>query len=276
MKIKHNKKRNTAFVYEALIREGTSAILQKDDKRKQTIVNIIKEHFKNGSILKSDLECYRSLYENQNINKSTGGRIVREASLQKRLINPKELFAHQSRLIGDINKKLEASVFDNFVPNYKTLATISQLFAMTTSPKDRVVLEQVIVDNMSLVNTTEESSPIDALVMKSFVKKFNAKYDSGLLEEQKRLLTHYIVSFMDNAVELKSFLNEEIARLKKELKEAQSVEYISQDEEMLKKTSDVLAELESYKTQNINEQILLVVLKTQALVQEVSQNGDRN
>jgi hypothetical protein len=61
MKIKHNKKRNTAFVYEALIREGTSAILQKDEKRKQTIVDIIKEHFKNGSILKSDLECYRSL-----------------------------------------------------------------------------------------------------------------------------------------------------------------------------------------------------------------------
>ena len=32
MKIRHNKKRNTAFVYEALIREGTSAILQKDEK----------------------------------------------------------------------------------------------------------------------------------------------------------------------------------------------------------------------------------------------------
>ena len=30
MKVKHNKKRNTAFVYEALIREGTNAILKKD------------------------------------------------------------------------------------------------------------------------------------------------------------------------------------------------------------------------------------------------------
>ena len=42
MKIKHNKKRNTAFVYEALVREGTSAILQKDDERRNKIVLIIK------------------------------------------------------------------------------------------------------------------------------------------------------------------------------------------------------------------------------------------
>ena len=41
MKTRHNKKRNTAFVYEALIREGTSAILQKDEARCNKIVAII-------------------------------------------------------------------------------------------------------------------------------------------------------------------------------------------------------------------------------------------
>ena len=83
-------------------------------------------------------------------------------------------------------------------------------------------------------------------------------------------------SFVDNAVELKSFLNEEIGRLKRELKEAQTIDYINTDEEMLKKTSQILEELDSYKTQNINENILLVVLKTQALVREVAQDGDSN
>ena len=42
MKTKYNKKRNTAFVYEALIREGTSAILQGDHERKNTVVKLIK------------------------------------------------------------------------------------------------------------------------------------------------------------------------------------------------------------------------------------------
>jgi hypothetical protein len=45
MKTKYNKKRNTAFVYEALIREGTSAILQGDHDRKNTVVKLIKKHF---------------------------------------------------------------------------------------------------------------------------------------------------------------------------------------------------------------------------------------
>ena len=33
MKVKHNKKRNTAFVYEALINEATVAVLKDDFER---------------------------------------------------------------------------------------------------------------------------------------------------------------------------------------------------------------------------------------------------
>ena len=61
MKIKHNKKRNTAFVFESLMREATVAIIKDDQPRKDTVIKIIKEHFKPDSILKQHLECYRSL-----------------------------------------------------------------------------------------------------------------------------------------------------------------------------------------------------------------------
>ena len=67
MKIKHNKKRNTAFVYEALVREATVAILKNDRERKNKVISIIKKHFHNESMLHKDLEFYRSLYENQNL-----------------------------------------------------------------------------------------------------------------------------------------------------------------------------------------------------------------
>ena len=92
MKIKHNKKRNTAFVYEALIREATTAIIKGDRERKEKVVSIIKKHFHNGSILKMDLDCYRSLYENQNVNKETSKKTLKEAKLQKRLMDPNGLF----------------------------------------------------------------------------------------------------------------------------------------------------------------------------------------
>ncbi len=277
MKTKHNKKRNTAFVYEALVREGTSAILQNDEQRKRAVVEIIKEHFKEGSVLKQDLECYRSLYENQNITLALGQKIIKEATLQKRLLDPNILFDNQTKLIHDINKKLTPSLFDNFVPNYKTLATISQLFSLGVTPKNRVVLEQLIVENMSNSNElSDNNADVDSLVVESFVKKFNEKYANQLVKEQKELLTHYIASFTDNALQLKMFLNEEVARLKNELKKALSNENISDDTEMLEKTQNIIKELEGYKNQEINETMLLVVLKTQSLLQELSSNADSN
>ncbi len=43
--MKHNKKRNTAFLYECLIKEITKAVVRKDSARKESIINIVKEHF---------------------------------------------------------------------------------------------------------------------------------------------------------------------------------------------------------------------------------------
>ena len=45
MKIRHNKKRNTAFVYEALVREATVAVLKEDVERRDKTISIIKRHF---------------------------------------------------------------------------------------------------------------------------------------------------------------------------------------------------------------------------------------
>ena len=206
-----------------------------------------------------------------------GQKIIKEATLQKRLLDPNILFDNQTKLIHDINKKLTPSLFDNFVPNYKTLATISQLFSLGVTPKNRVVLEQLIVENMSNSNElSDNNADVDSLVVESFVKKFNEKYANQLVKEQKELLTHYIASFTDNALQLKMFLNEEVARLKNELKKALSNENISDDTEMLEKTQNIIKELEGYKNQEINETMLLVVLKTQSLLQELSSNADSN
>ena len=58
MKFRHNKKRNSAFVYEALIREATVAVMKGDTQRKETAIRLIKKHIKTGTLLKKDLECH--------------------------------------------------------------------------------------------------------------------------------------------------------------------------------------------------------------------------
>jgi len=276
MKIRHNKKRNTAFVYEALIREATVAILKGSHQRKDKVVSVIRKHFCNGSLLKRDLECYRSLYENQDLNRETSKAILEEARIQKRMLDPSDLFAQQTELIHDINKELSPKLYNNFVPNYKTLATIDQIFSLKTSPKSRIILESEIIKNM--VGEEEGSSmpSIDNITYREFVKKFNKRYDGELLDEQKKLLTYYIASFSDNALSLKIFLNEEIARLKLKLIEASvQAPEIKNDGEMSRKTRNIINELNSYAQAEITESTLITILKTQSLVGEIY-NGDND
>ena len=192
MKIKHNKKRNTAFVYEALLREGTLAILQKAEKKQKKIVTIVKKHFKADSILRQDLECYRSLYEVTTNDRLTSEKILHEAKRQKQRLSTQALFDSQTSLINDINKHISTSVFNNYVPNYKTLATIDQIFSEKTSPTNKVLLESQVIEGMLSSSIVEKGDKIDKAVYNSFVKKFNSKYSGNLLEEQSHLLSHYI------------------------------------------------------------------------------------
>ena len=277
MKFRHNKKRNSAFVYEALIKEATIAIIKKDTARKEAAATLIKKHFKSGSLLKKDLECYRSLYENQSLDQLTAEKIIKEVKLQKRLLDTGGLFQQQSALIHDVNAQLAPGVFNNYVPNYKTLATIAQIFSHKISPKNQVILENTIVKNMGeSFPTLVTEIPVDKIVYKTFVEKFNSKYDDELLDEQKELLSCYIASFTDNALQLKTFLNEEIARLKSKLKEATKAEEIEKDEELLRKTYEAIERLDIYSQRPVSEEVLLTVMKTQALVKEIYSHGNND
>ena len=76
--MKHNKKRNTAFIYESLARELTRAIVGAQHERKERIVALIKEHFAGGSILFEELRLYRNLLETTNIEQVVAQRILDE------------------------------------------------------------------------------------------------------------------------------------------------------------------------------------------------------
>jgi|TARA_R100001163_G_C5056600_1_gene193031 hypothetical protein len=277
MKPKHNKKRNTAFVYESLVKEATVAILKNDHERRDRVLSIIKKHFKRDSLLRKDLEIYQSLYENQSLDKNTSTRILTEAKIASRLLDTQGVFVRQSDLIKDVNTELSPSIFNNFVPNYKTLASISQIFSGKLSPKQSVILENQLIDAMCVESDLKEvTTPTDSLVYNTLVSKFNDKYDGDLLKEQKQMLSYFISSFSDNSLELKMFLNEEISRLKNSLKEALETSEISSDEQMIEKTKKVITKLDELYTTEISEHVLLTVLKTQTLVGEINNDGNHS
>jgi len=277
MKIRHNKKRNTAFIYESLVREVTVASMKKDKARHKRALSLLKKHFREGTILKQHLDCYRSLYQNQDLDKRTAERILIEAKQASRLLDAHGLFVKQSDLIKDVNVEMERDFYNTFVPNYRTLATIYHIFSEKSSPKHRVMLETQLLSDMS--NTPVEASPlgdVDDIVYRSFVAKFNDKYNNSLLGEQKLLLEHYIASFVNNGLELKIYLNSELVRLRQALEESLERDVIKEDPQMLAKTKNIIERFSSFKEEPINDKMLLTVLKTQQLVKEIFEDADRS
>ena len=92
MRLKHNKKRNTAFVYEALVRELTESVVKNNKNKQNKIVSIIKEHFTGDSVLKEELELYKSIYETRDINKNTAEKIVVEVKDRYDSLDKRKLF----------------------------------------------------------------------------------------------------------------------------------------------------------------------------------------
>ena len=275
MKFKHNKRRNTAFLYEALIKELTKASIRENAEQQKQIVKVLKEFFHKGSTLAQELELYKTLYNTTNIREKQAEKILSEVKKVFLALNRGEIYKQQSRLISRINKSISSSVFNNFVPNYKSIATISQIFNKSAPIKSKIMLEGQIINMMtSRVGNLEESNnaKLNNTTIKLFSKKFNSVYED-LFKEQKELLSKFVSSFKDNGLELKIFLNEELGRLKKELNSATTAQTIKEDTELQKKTKKVLKLLDDFSGQYINENMLKRVLSVQKLVREIKTDG---
>ena len=163
-------------------------------------------------------------------------------------------------------------MFSQFVPNYKSIATIHQIFNDALSPKKKVLLEATIFDTLISAEKLAESknNKVDNLVITKFVERYNKQYKAtDLHEEQKRLLQKYVMSFSDNGLDLNIYLNEEIGRLKNILSESVCVKELAEDTEMLSKSKTILNILESFREQPVNINMVKKVLRVQNLAREM-------
>jgi len=270
--MKHNKKRNTAFLYESLVKELTKTIVRQQEKRKQKVLTIIKENFKNGSPLKEELDLYKSILENKDkMTKDFTDRFLVETKKDYSSLNRKSVFNAQTKIISQINQQLGSEVFKNFVPNYKDIATVGSWFQDTSSnAKSRLITETKVKALLVPSKKQEEKMKhIDNLTYKTFVGKFNETYKNSLKENQKKLLTNYITSFSDNGLGLKSFINEELEVLKLQIQEKLSKGKDLLGEEKSKKLQKVGDILEDFKNTPLNEKMIRKLFFIQDLMEEL-------
>jgi predicted GNAT family acetyltransferase len=272
MKMNHNKKRNTAFLFESLVREITKAAIKNDNKKKAVIASVIKEFFYKQKILNKELTLYKEVYRGQGLSKDIAEKILEEVKEEYKKIDRKEVFNEQTRLINKINKMIGPGAFNNFVPNYKALASIYQIFNKTMAIKSRVLLEAKVVNSMctKIVAEQEEMTKVTKPVLKIFTNKFKTTY-KNLLEEQQILLHQYITSVRDNGLELKTYINEEIHRIKEELNLYSKKN--KEDKLVREKIQKILEVIEGFKGEYISEEMLSKLLKLQKLAVEIKKDG---
>lgn len=271
MKFRHNKKRNPAFIFEALTREFAKAKLHKDQEKLNRVKRVMQEVFNKDGLLYKQLRLYKALTETRDVDYITAEKIIAEVHRVFSSFDQKALYDEQTTAIHKINHELAPTVFNNYVSNYKSLASAYQMFNDNTiGVKDRVLLERKIIQEMVSPSVDQkEEEPVDELVVKMFIKKFNNTF-GNLMTEQKTLISKYMGSLEDDDTELKIFVNEELERLKEELKENMGIEEFQADDSMKSKAGQVYNLLEGFRNKRtLQKDDLVFILKTQQLVKEI-------
>jgi hypothetical protein len=268
----HNKKRNTAFLFEILVQEQTKCVLKKEDKKALLIEKIIKKFFSENSYLYKELELYNLLSESKFDNNQEANNFLFLIKEEKRSLSEEKIFEEQSKLISIINKNLGPDLFENFVPKYKIYATINILLNKNSSLKEKMIMENSIKQYLLSANVENKEyikEDVNMLVFKKTMENFNNEYKE-LLPEQKTLLNKFLLHKFGEKIDFKLYLNEECKRIHDNLVE--NIKKVENNKELYEKLNIAVSNLKNNSVKYFDDVFIYSLLNYQKLSRELN-NG---
>lgn len=227
-KIKHNKIKNTEFLFECLSRQVTSDIL--NDVKNSPALKIIKEHFKKGSVLNTELELYKALSSKSVSEPKKLDFLVESVGKMRKKLSNRDLRSSKYNVVKAIKENYDVNqIFKTRIKDYKTVASIYKFFesiTTTVQPIEETDIRFNMMENLSknsvlskkdskFENFSKQDSDIRLLAYKMLVDKFNSKY-SSLSESQRNLLKQYINN-ISNTNSFKDYIISEVKKIQKEI-----------------------------------------------------------
>lgn len=264
MKLKHNKLKNTAILFELLTQKLTSEIISE---KNPIAVNLIKKYFHNTELAK-EYSLYESITNSTNLEETVAKLTLNEIEQYYKKLDKVKLGKEKYNLIHEISKNYDTNdFFKSRVSNYKLLGTISILlesFLIDSSyaiseiiSNKKIIFEHLtsipILDEMS--QSLREYAKMDKVhrnhVFKIIVDNFNADFSDKLNENQKTILHEYIFSVSSSPKLTESF-NVKIRNLKEFFtKHSHKVT----DEVILIKLNEIITELKPFNKNYIIKEI---------------------
>ena len=284
-KVKHNKIRNTGLLFEFLLRQITSDVLNKNNGH---AVSIVKEKFNENTELGKELALYNILITKKFKSDSKADYFINEVMKARSDLNNSTLRRERYNLIKEIQSNYNLQKFmSSKVPNYKTYASIYTLFEYNNSlsPDQKTesffnIVEHVTTDEKSIklsetVRTLPDDEDLRILTYKTLLEKFNQKY-TKLSGAQKNLLREYINN-VSNTNSLKDTLKEIVKGLKEDLKTHSKN---LQDKVVKIKMSEAIKSINEFcglndKSDVVKDEYVIQTMRYLELVKEVKKSGNK-
>ena len=285
-KVKHNKIRNTGLLFEFLLRQITSDVLNKDQNSKA--VSIVKQRFNENTELGKELALYNILITKKFKSDSKADYFINEVMKTRSDLNNSILRREKYNLIKEIQSNYNLQKFmSSKVPNYKTYASIYKLFEYNTlSPDEKTesffnIVEHVTTkDNNVRLSETVRTLPDDEdlriLTYRTLLEKFNQKY-TKLSGAQKNLLREYINN-VSNTNSLKDTLKEIVRGLKEDLKQHSKN---LKDKVVKIKMTEALKSINEFcglndKSNVVKDEYVIQTMRYLELLKELKKSGNKD
>jgi len=285
-KVKHNKIRNTGLLFEFLLRQITSDVLNKDQNSKA--VTIVKQKFNENTELGKELALYNILITKKFKSDSQADYFINEVIRTRGDLNNSTLRREKYNLIKEIQSNYNLQKFmSSKVPNYKTYASIYKLFEYKSLSPDKKtesffnIVEHVTTKDTNIklsetVKTLPDDEDLRILTYRTLLEKFNQKY-TKLSGAQKNLLREYINN-VSNTNSLKDTLRDIVNSLREDLKTHSKN---LQDKVVKIKMNEAIKSINEFcglsdKSNVVKDEYVIQTMRYLELLKELKKSGNKN
>ena len=285
-KVKHNKIRNTGLLFEFLLRQITSDVLNKNNG---TAVKIVKEKFNENTELGKELALYNILITKKFQSDSKADYFINEVMKTRSDLNNSILRREKYNLIKEIQSNYNLQKFmSSKVPNYKVFASIYKLFEYnkSLSPDEKTesffnIVEHVTTEDKNIklsetVKTLPDDEDLRILTYRTLLEKFNQKY-TKLSGAQKNLLREYI-----NNVSITNSLKDTLKQIVKELKQDLKTHSKNLKDKVVKiKMTEALKSINEFcglndKSDVVKDEYVIQTMRYLELLKELKKSGNKD
>jgi hypothetical protein len=209
-KLKHSKFKNTAILFELLVRQITLEVINGDSVGRAK--TILKEFFNKNTELAKELKLYEMLLKEKYKTENRAEKFIDLVCGERTKINESKLIREKYELVKKIKESFDLETFlSSPLTNYREMASIYKIFESSATKsynvKEKFDAKITLVEHImnsspktmkeegvsKLLETfSQQDKDLRLLTYKILVETFNKKYSTALNQKQKSLLENFI------------------------------------------------------------------------------------